>query len=142
MRISDWISDLCSSDLPAVLGRTARPDFQAQLRRVFAGAAALFRTVPARRIRPGAEGAFRQLCADRQRSAVSARARQQPALRSEEHTSELQSLMRTSYAVFSLQTKNRRPRHTWTNTNQHHTSRCKLRPSNYILLLSITKQLK
>src|SRR3546814_2801119 len=29
-----------------------------------------------------------------------------PALRSEEHTSELQSLMRISYAVFCLKTKN------------------------------------
>src|SRR3546814_3022837 len=35
------------------------------------------------------------------------------ALRSEEHTSELQSLMRTSYAVFSLKKKNNR-----TNTQQ------------------------
>src|SRR3546814_4790723 len=31
-----------------------------------------------------------------------------PTLRSEEHTSELQSLMRTSYAVFSLKNKNNR----------------------------------
>src|SRR3546814_7398674 len=30
----------------------------------------------------------------------------QPAYRSEEHTSELQSLMRTSYAVFCLKKKN------------------------------------
>src|SRR3546814_3828009 len=30
-----------------------------------------------------------------------------PAQRSEEHTSELQSLMRTSYAVFCFKTKNR-----------------------------------
>src|SRR3546814_10059006 len=31
-----------------------------------------------------------------------------PLARSEEHTSELQSLMRTSYAVFCLKTKNQR----------------------------------
>src|SRR3546814_8512481 len=40
-----------------------------------------------------------------------------PTVRSEEHTSELQSLMRTSYAVFSLkkktQTLNRRNSHTY-----------------------------
>src|SRR3546814_1116896 len=36
-----------------------------------------------------------------------------PSLRSEEHTSELQSLMRISYAVFCLKKKN--------NTSQHHT---------------------
>src|SRR3546814_8830635 len=42
-------------------------------------------------------------------------------LRSEEHTSELQSLMRISYAVFCLKTKkkNRRTRYISYNTNQH-----------------------
>src|SRR3546814_2147770 len=39
--------------------------------------------------------------------------------RSEEHTSELQSLMRISYAVFCLQKKNRI--NTTTNTTNHHT---------------------
>src|SRR3546814_6103269 len=34
--------------------------------------------------------------------------------RSEEHTSELQSLMRISYAVFCLKKKNRPPKHTTT----------------------------
>src|SRR3546814_2820834 len=42
--------------------------------------------------------------------------RDAPALRSEEHTSELQSLMRISYAVFCLKKKkiilNQNPRHT------------------------------
>src|SRR3546814_7427996 len=40
------------------------------------------------------------------------RARRRPARRSEEHTSELQSLMRTAYAVFCLEkkTKNKRQR--------------------------------
>src|SRR3546814_2488903 len=33
------------------------------------------------------------------------------AARSEEHTSELQSLMRTSYALFCLQKKNKKQRH-------------------------------
>src|SRR3546814_2514016 len=39
-----------------------------------------------------------------------------PAARSEEHTSELQSLMRISYAVFCLKKKNI---HTYNNTNIH-----------------------
>src|SRR3546814_3387748 len=39
----------------------------------------------------------------------------EPPRRSEEHTSELQSLMRTSYAVFCLK------KTTHNNTNQHHT---------------------
>src|SRR3546814_9144863 len=38
--------------------------------------------------------------------------------RSEEHTSELQSLMRISYAVFCLKQKNTRNTHTVTTTNQ------------------------
>src|SRR3546814_2803159 len=37
-----------------------------------------------------------------------------PTLRSEEHTSELQSLMRTSYAVFCL--KKKKTNHTYSNT--------------------------
>src|SRR3546814_5295459 len=36
---------------------------------------------------------------------------QLPVRRSEEHTSELQSLMRTSYAVFCLKKKKRRSQH-------------------------------
>src|SRR3546814_6446054 len=39
-----------------------------------------------------------------------------PRLRSEEHTSELQSLMRSSYAVFCLKTKNKQH-------NRHNTTR-------------------
>src|SRR3546814_5094200 len=48
------------------------------------------------------------------------RAARRPLSRSEEHTSELQSLMRISYAVFCLQTKNT-TRHTPT-TNSNTTS--------------------
>src|SRR3546814_5679240 len=42
---------------------------------------------------------------------ASARALPTPSLRSEEHTSELQSLMRISYAVFCLKKKNSRQQH-------------------------------
>src|SRR3546814_2939896 len=42
-------------------------------------------------------------CTVRTRSAGLSRGHSSVALRSEEHTSELQSLMRTSYAVFCLQ---------------------------------------
>src|SRR3546814_3740145 len=41
---------------------------------------------------------------------------QRPLLRSEEHTSELQSLMRSSYAVFCLKKKNK---HALTNLHMH-----------------------
>src|SRR3546814_6619498 len=40
-----------------------------------------------------------------------------PGWRSEEHTSELQSLMRISYAVFCLKKKNK-PQHTEASTNK------------------------
>src|SRR3546814_8617185 len=39
--------------------------------------------------------------------------------RSEEHTSELQSLMRISYAVFCLKKKNQLPPYQHTQTNKH-----------------------
>src|SRR3546814_2529885 len=46
------------------------------------------------------------------------------SVRSEEHTSELQSLMRISYAVFCLKKKNKSPinhcTHNKTSTNKHH----------------------
>src|SRR3546814_7022021 len=45
-------------------------------------------------------------------------------LRSEEHTSELQSLMRISYAVFCLKKKQRHTTHqTSTRMNTHHSNR-------------------
>src|SRR3546814_3194455 len=74
------------------------------------------------RSRPGAEkrdhAQFRfgpRICADRDDPLVGDRPRwrgsadraaRRPAFRSEEHTSELQSLMRISYAVFCLKKKN------------------------------------
>src|SRR3546814_1854735 len=89
MRISDWSSDVCSSDLTPSDRRGARPR------------PAL--SVPHRR-RAGAGGHI--LCAIR-RATRRAGARGTGA-RSEEHTSELQSLMRISYAVFCLKKKNKK----------------------------------
>src|SRR3546814_4493113 len=116
MRISDWSSDVCSSDLGEVraaqlLGNTehqpraqARGEsFPAPLRaraaekeeqrhpRVARTGVAGGKAVPVRHVR-GQGG---------EQVVVAARA----AERSEEHTSELQSLMRTSYAVLCLQKK-------------------------------------
>src|SRR3546814_2262687 len=118
MRISDWSSDVCSSDL----GRQPRADrgdlLQARQQRphlAALGGAALrpcARDVPARPLRQGhlpqlrhAGSVRRQLRALR-RDVLADRAQ-----RSEEHTSELQSLMRISYAVFCLKKKtNKHPR--------------------------------
>src|SRR3546814_9714569 len=91
MRISDWSSDVCSSDLGASAprpapgcGRNARTSRYPSRRVVFA----------------------RTRISTRDTAAPKCRARRAPA-RSEEHTSELQSLMRISYAVFCLKKKNK-----------------------------------
>src|SRR3546814_5280814 len=90
MRISDWSSDVCSSDLldehPAALDEGAEvhlllPELQLagfDLREVEQI------VDEAQQVLPGAVDVLRVL------------------VRSEEHTSELQSLMRISYAVFCL----------------------------------------
>src|SRR3546814_5680828 len=119
MRISDWSSDVCSSDLPSVFPHDcATPpctcmaprhrgcccmDLAASVYPIFAPRCAgrhggpiaastqcyhhLIGGSPARAAR---RFAYRALAADGL------------GLRSEEHTSQLQSLMRTSYAVFCL----------------------------------------
>src|SRR3546814_1665397 len=106
MRISDWSSDVCSSDLETALGeqrarvriggvgelfeRALHPPFGHRFARMLARiepdlrvAAAHFEAVDRLAFEAGAEA----------------------AMRSEEHTSELQSLMRISYAVFCLKKK-------------------------------------
>src|SRR3546814_6308679 len=110
MRISDWSSDVCSSDLLAPIGHRqrrlgARPEdmavlglFDRQFMAVRRGGNGIESRVerpgfleigtPARKRKEGIQGA-----------SVAARGR------SEEHTSELQSLMRKSYAVFCLKKK-------------------------------------
>src|SRR3546814_7282086 len=101
MRISDWSSDVCSSDLPADPVHPRHGTGAAPYRRHhghcpdrITGAAAPPAAGPARL--PGRCGAGRH----RRHGALC------PELcRSEEHTSELQSLMRISYAVFCLKKK-------------------------------------
>src|SRR3546814_5026932 len=106
MRISDWSSDVCSSDLRArgvgrlhldvdelakVVHVERRVDLPAARRRIFA--------VPHRHQRIGLD-----VLEDR-RGALDQRLHLDGGPRSEEHTSELQSLMRISYAVFCLKKK-------------------------------------
>src|SRR3546814_5466312 len=101
MRISDWSSDVCSSDLVAELPQQLRlaplgPLDVAVLD--VAEAADLLRH--ARQLDGDAvalRGQPRDDLLDRREVLV--------AQRSEEHTSELQSLMRNSYAVFCLKKK-------------------------------------
>src|SRR3546814_4770726 len=108
MRISDWSSDVCSSDLlrpdrpeqPSPgLRHACRGLFRLRLRQRLAGPSATpagFR--PCRRYL-GADGRL-----SRPYGAVRAHAQRRQG-RSEEHTSELPSLMRSSYAVLCLKNK-------------------------------------
>src|SRR3546814_2098282 len=109
MRISDWSSDVCSSDLSARL-RASR-SATSYLRPIAAMNAGSIgdgslRTVGGGPIRsdPCAYGTFR--AARESLSGASHSVRASNHRRSEEHTSELQSLMRISYAVFCLKKKN------------------------------------
>src|SRR3546814_3498673 len=90
MRISDWSSDVCSSDLPHHPG--AGP------------AAAQSGRTPGRQ-RPRRAGGGRRLVGGTLLAGPPDRRRQTAGPRSAEHPSELQSLMRTSYAVFCLKKK-------------------------------------
>src|SRR3546814_9140235 len=98
MRISDWSSDVCSSDLVLILPRR-HPSGRRFVAGRFAGFFG-FGFGGARFVRGGAFGAqfLEQGFAVALETAVLGR--------SEEHTSELQSLMRISYAVFCLKKKN------------------------------------
>src|SRR3546814_3306331 len=87
MRISDWSSDVCSSDLKCWNQSTRSP-----LCYDLAGAFPRLRR-QCRRARCSTSGPVPAPC--RKGWTVS-------VARSEEHTSELQSLMRISYAVFCL----------------------------------------
>src|SRR3546814_4722121 len=97
MRISDWSSDVCSSDLSDERQCLGLDRARASLA---ARALALRLQAPPRTRLvgdDGLEGPVRQ---------ISDAGDAQAAIRSEEHTSELQSLMRISYAVFCLKKKN------------------------------------
>src|SRR3546814_4976673 len=125
MRISDWSSDVCSSDLQS----------ERQAHEEVAGAEAVHQGaedheehhVGGRDVQHQAEHAFlrvqvgqhpapgiaamgdilgQQVSVDRVEQEHAGQCRQGDAHRSEEHTSELQSLMRISYAVFCLKKKN------------------------------------
>src|SRR3546814_7390545 len=106
MRISDWSSDWCSAELTAngvTVGETIGDHY-------FATSSRSFRTQKTSEIRDGLIGAIQwrpspefEIAIDGQYS--KRRSREDRNVRSEEHTSELQSLMRISYAVFCLKKK-------------------------------------
>src|SRR3546814_1377922 len=119
MRISDWSSDVCSSDLPGSLPSIAsfgpvhprtRPEHMRDAHHRFRHAPADARS-HRDAIRPIRSGGSMQLRGSRVRSfhrRHSLAAEVSRSARSEEHTSELQSLMRISYAVFCLKKKTKK----------------------------------
>src|SRR3546814_8684810 len=118
MRISDWSSDVCSSDLAEAEGLLRRHHRKAVQEELFRGFAHEGRhrpesdrpaRAPPRRDRLSLEIHADDLLgapARQPRPCLCERREVQHRERSEEHTSELQSLMRISYAVFCLQKQN------------------------------------
>src|SRR3546814_4607985 len=105
MRISDWSSDVCSSDLRQMdrLSRTLQARGEGFYTIGSSGHEGNAAVAAALRV---TDMAFLHY---RSNAFQLHRARQRPGgtpNRSEEHTSELQSLMRISYAVFCLKKKN------------------------------------
>src|SRR3546814_10038957 len=100
MRISDWSSDVCSSDLTGAGDRRRLTSHSIVVEAAPIGAVSVYgtsaeaATVPS--AIPGNVSSAAKFCGCRH-----------IACRSEEHTSELQSLMRISYAVFCLKKKNK-----------------------------------
>src|SRR3546814_1755353 len=112
MRISDWSSDVCSSDLTN--GEQGRDEVKT-IRKMMLGAAAsalLLTSVTA-------PAALAQSSANQTALVdyVNPLMGTDSSYRSEEHTSELQSLMRTSYAVFCLKKKKNKQTNTHTPTH-------------------------
>src|SRR3546814_8824766 len=117
MRISDWSSDVCSSDLIVddecafaahrleLLPFAHRADAQRKQRQC---AAYIYNE------KGEDEAAPLRIDRERMNAGQNARAHKESANhrhRSEEHTSELQSLMRISYAVFCLKKKKKTTQH-------------------------------
>src|SRR3546814_3078261 len=113
MRISDWSSDVCSSDLifwliaphwasmSSVIGLAENLRMEMAVPRRDSGGTMTLTRLPSGR-RASASGVVWS------------------TRRSEEHTSELQSLMRISYAVFCLKKKNNNIHSTHSRRQQHH----------------------
>src|SRR3546814_9906498 len=105
MRISDWSSDVCSSDLhhqhgdPAGLVEIGEQFHD--LDRAF-GIEVAGRLVGEQHVGMGDDRPR-----DRDTLLLPTRKLSRGMIRSEEHTSDLQSLMRISYAVFCLKKKNK-----------------------------------
>src|SRR3546814_7760331 len=104
MRISDWSSDVCSSDLQIAysLSKSALWQATATLAVAFGSRARVNAVAPGLTM---ATDDYSAAQVERLAKRMPLGALPTPVQRSEEHTSELQSLMRISYAVFCLKKK-------------------------------------
>src|SRR3546814_8267617 len=123
MRISDWSSDVCSSDLTPAAGGLLAAQEHPQEHQDRCDPAACRKKMDKARSKP--DRACHALTSGRvavpcQRSECAARQRRRQregglhlpaATRSEEHTSELPSLMRNPYAVFCLKKQKKHKHH-------------------------------
>src|SRR3546814_5579602 len=112
MRISDWSSDVCSSDLT----RSDRPASTPAGRSRATGVRALPPSPESNGLRRRRARSVR----DRARRTRSCGNSWRCRCRSEEHTSELQSLMRISYAVFCLKKKKKKTNEQISHNKQPH----------------------
>src|SRR3546814_3934739 len=106
MRISDWSSDVCSSDLPAAVVAAGGNGIEQRVMQPPDDRPQTAFQHPMK-----LEGLARRDTQGVAAMCASKFVELQPlcrAARSEEHTSELQSLMRISYAVFCLKKKTNR----------------------------------
>src|SRR3546814_7854606 len=116
MRISDWSSDVCSSDLLGSAHRGREEYRDQRYRRQWPGRAnpevrsGIARRCPSPTAGRGAQPNPHNACC---------------GYRSEEHTSELQSLMRISYAVFCLK-KKKKNMYMHTSTQNIHSNRLEI----------------
>src|SRR3546814_3325677 len=126
MRISDWSPDVCSSDLPPEKAAAPGASGARRFSRLFIhfglgralGLGLLAGLLVVQAWDPPPLRTLRLKTFDLYQTLKPRQAQPQPIIvvdiddetlaRSEEHTSELQSLMRISYAVFCLQKKNKK----------------------------------
>src|SRR3546814_9105104 len=137
MRISDWSSDVCSSDLPHSLGVRKEKsvcdliaDFRQFRGREIAGQFIRRDAIQRRHVqtfqnigeghllRALAHFNFHAIILHKQIDLLDANRRTWRDGRSEEHTSDLQTLMRNSYAVFCSTKKTSSIMHLQTNTTK------------------------